>query len=217
MKYRLIFSKTGYIKYISHLDTMRMFMRIFKKAKLPVKYSEGFSPHPQISFLSAMPLGQESLCEMIDFTLTEDISNDTIKEKLNNFLPEGIYVSKVFEPVGKVSDIMYAEYQIDFFTSSFCSLSHYLKEFLDQENINIEKTNKKGKTKIVDIKPQINIINTDDFDGGASAIVVMPFGSVQNLNPNVFILELKKYFPFLLEKINIKKIKIFSNDMREFY
>ncbi len=55
-----VFTKKGLIKYISHLDLMRLFMRALRRADLPLKMTEGFSPHPKLSIKRALKLGVES-------------------------------------------------------------------------------------------------------------------------------------------------------------
>ena len=56
-KLSFVFSKKGAMKYIGHLDLMRLFTRAMRRANLPLKMSEGFSPHPKLSFKRALKLG----------------------------------------------------------------------------------------------------------------------------------------------------------------
>ena len=70
-EYRAVFSKTGRAKYISHLDLMRAFQRVFKRAHLPIWHTQGFNPHVYIMFPLALPLGTDSRVEIMDFALTE--------------------------------------------------------------------------------------------------------------------------------------------------
>lgn len=78
------------MKYISHLDLMRLFMRAMRRAGLPVKFSEGFSPHPKISIKRALKLGLESDSEEASVVMRERISPEEFKQRLNKQLPEGI-------------------------------------------------------------------------------------------------------------------------------
>ena len=68
---RLLFSKTGRAKYISHLDLMRMFQRAFARAKIPIKHTEGFHPHPFVSIALPLSVGYSSECEILEFGLLE--------------------------------------------------------------------------------------------------------------------------------------------------
>ena len=71
-KLRLRFKKTGRAIYISHLDLMSTIQRAFSRAELPLKYSEGFNPRPQISIALPLSVGTGSLCEILDFKLKDD-------------------------------------------------------------------------------------------------------------------------------------------------
>ena len=66
---RLLFSKTGRAKYISHLDLMRTFQRAFARAKIQIKHTEGFHPHPFVSIALPLSVGYSSQCEILEFTL----------------------------------------------------------------------------------------------------------------------------------------------------
>lgn len=81
--------------YISHLDLMRLFARAVRRAGLPIKITEGFSPHPKISLKRALKLGVESENEEATFTLKEPVSREEFKEKLQKELPEGIIIKDV--------------------------------------------------------------------------------------------------------------------------
>ena len=66
-KLRLRFEKAGKAIYISHLDLMRVVQRVFLRAGVPLRYSEGFNPHPLISICLPLSVGTESFCELMDF------------------------------------------------------------------------------------------------------------------------------------------------------
>ncbi len=94
-KINFTFSKKGAMKFISHLDLMRLFARATRRAALPVKITEGFSPHPKISLKRALKLGVESDNEEAIFVLKEPVSPEEFKERLQEQLPEGIRVGEV--------------------------------------------------------------------------------------------------------------------------
>ena len=83
------------MKFISHLDLMRLFMRAVRRAGLPIKMTEGFSPHPKISLKRALKLGVESDNEEATFVLRETISPQEFKQRLQKQLPEGIIIKDV--------------------------------------------------------------------------------------------------------------------------
>lgn len=87
------FSKKGAMKYISHLDLMRLLTRALRRAGLPLKISEGFNPHPKLSIKRALKLGVESDNEEAVVVLTEHVEPKQFKERLESQLPSGISVN----------------------------------------------------------------------------------------------------------------------------
>ncbi len=83
------------MKYISHLDLMRLFMRSLRRAELPVKNTEGFSPHIKLSIKRALKLGVESDNEEATVILKEPVNPEDFKEKLQKQLPGGIQIKSV--------------------------------------------------------------------------------------------------------------------------
>ena len=90
-----MFSKKGMMKYISHLDLMRLFMRALRRAELPVKITEGFNPHPKFSIKRALKLGLESDGEEATVTLKDLIQPEEFRERLQKQLPDGILIKDV--------------------------------------------------------------------------------------------------------------------------
>lgn len=100
-KINFTFSKKGLMKYISHLDLMRLFTRAMRRADLPLKMTEGFSPHPKFSIQRALKLGLESESEEASVLLTELVGPGEFRERLQKQLPEGIEIKSVSPlPVG---------------------------------------------------------------------------------------------------------------------
>jgi radical SAM-linked protein len=85
----------GLMRYISHLDLMRLFMRAARRAKLPLKMTEGFSPHPKLSLKRALKLGVESDNEEASIVLRFPVEPEDFKSRLQRQLPEGIRIKDV--------------------------------------------------------------------------------------------------------------------------
>ncbi|MFA5200034.1 MAG: TIGR03936 family radical SAM-associated protein [Candidatus Omnitrophota bacterium] len=85
----------GLMRYISHLDLMRLFMRAARRAKLPLKMTEGFSPHPKLSLKRALKLGAESDNEEASIVLRFPVEPEDFKSRLQRQLPEGIRIKDV--------------------------------------------------------------------------------------------------------------------------
>ncbi len=97
MNYKIgfVFTKKKEMKYISHLDLMRLFMRALRRADLPVKITEGFNPHPKLSIKRALKLGLESEDEEGIVVLKDIIKTEEFKEKSGRQFPEGIEINSV--------------------------------------------------------------------------------------------------------------------------
>ena len=94
-KVNVVFSKKGLMRYISHLDLMRLFARAMRRAELPLKMTEGFSPHPKLSLKRALKLGLESEHEEASIVLKFPVEPEDFKNRLQKQLPEGIQVKDV--------------------------------------------------------------------------------------------------------------------------
>lgn len=94
-KINFIFSKTGLLRYISHLDLMRLFARAMRRASLPLKLTQGFNPHPKLSLKRALKLGIESQHEEGAVVLNFPVTPDDFKSRLQKQLPEGIEIKDV--------------------------------------------------------------------------------------------------------------------------
>jgi len=98
VRIRFRFAKLGKIRFTSQRDVARMWERALRRASLPLAYTEGFSPRPQLSFGLALPTGAESLAEYLDVVLddtrpeTAGVALDALPARMTGLLPEGIDV-----------------------------------------------------------------------------------------------------------------------------
>jgi radical SAM-linked protein len=158
IKIRVKFTKTGRLKFISHLDINRTMKSALLRAKVPMWYSEGFNPRPKIVFALPLSLGVESVCEYMDIRLVERIDFAEIKNKLSSTLE--MTVLDVYESDTKFSDIGYAEYKFVF------------DDPIDAEKLKspivVMKRSKSGD-KEVDIQP---LVKRYVFDGNVMTAVL---------------------------------------------
>lgn len=189
MKVRIKFSKTGALKYIGHLDVMRYFQKLIRRANIPIAYSEGFSPHQIMSFAMPLGIGDESIAEYVDIELCESISTSEAIEKLNKAnVPEIQIISFKEIPDGKqynaMSSISAAAYEVklrDDVTIPFDLFSEF-EIMMKKDEIIVTKQTKKSETTL-DIKPFIYEyrINED------SIYMLVSCGSVMNIKPELVI------------------------------
>jgi radical SAM family uncharacterized protein/radical SAM-linked protein len=96
-KIRLTFRKIGEMRFLSHLELAHLFYRASKRADLPLCYSEGFHPMPRILFATALPVGMESLTEIVDMEVEGKVTSLEVMERLNQTLPSGIEIIEAAE------------------------------------------------------------------------------------------------------------------------
>ena len=92
---KVLFTKRKELIFISHLDVVRLFIRTFRRANLPILFTQGYHPRPKISFKRALPLGVKGKREEMIIRLTERMDLKALKKKLNSFLPKGIQIIKM--------------------------------------------------------------------------------------------------------------------------
>lgn len=191
--HRLLYKKEGKAAYISHLDLMRTFQRAFLRANLMVRHTEGFNPHAYVSVALPLSVGAESVCELLDFELKSDCSLGSIPERLNDVMPEGIFVLQAYEAARKVKEITWLDIEgvLEYDGGIDSDMLQGLEEFFSQENIFILKKGKKGMREF-NIAPCIsNIRFTGD---GLNNIKVRAVLAAQNpsLNPELLIEALRQ-------------------------
>ena len=114
---RVRFCRGEEIKFISHLDIMRLWQRALHRAGIPLAYSEGFSPHPRISLAAPLPVGITSQAELMDVFCTKWVSPHFFTAAMSQQLPPGIEILQVY-PVAPTmpslqSQVGYAEYKVE--------------------------------------------------------------------------------------------------------
>ncbi|HXF50211.1 MAG TPA: TIGR03936 family radical SAM-associated protein [Dehalococcoidia bacterium] len=114
---RVTFRRGEELKYITHLDLMRAWERMLRRAELPLAYSEGFTPHPQISFAAALPVGVIGEREIADVYLSERVAPERFLEAARTQAPPGLELLAA-EEVGLglpslQSEMRWAEYEVE--------------------------------------------------------------------------------------------------------
>lgn len=177
MRYRMKFLKTGSMKYVGHLDTLRYFQKVFRRADLPIRLTEGFHPHQILSFALPLGIGMTSEGDYVDFELTDDsrLSCEEIQRRLNQSLGcSEFFVRSVCllpeDAKNAMSSVEAASYLI-FFKEQIPScmagmteeeLSREAKAFASQENIPVVKETKKS-VRIMDLASLIHRFEAGSF------------------------------------------------------
>ena len=92
MKARIKFRKYGALRFIGHLDVMRFFQKVMRRAEIPIAFTGGYSPHMIMSFASPLGIGLTSDGEYFDIELTEAIDSKTAVKRMNEVSIEGIEI-----------------------------------------------------------------------------------------------------------------------------
>ena len=172
---RFKYKKTDELKYIAHLDTLRVFTRAIRRAKLPVAYSQGFNPHPLIAFMMPLSLGFTSNCEYVDIGF-ESVP-EGLSAMLDNALPDGFVITECYEPQDGPVDITACTYSVLF--ENPIDMAE-IKRFFEADELIVDKKSKKG-IKQVDIMPMILGYNISERE----IIMTLSAGTVSNLNPEL--------------------------------
>lgn len=190
---RIKYIKYGTAKYVSHLDMNRLFTRVLQRAKLPLWRTEGFNPHLFITFALPLSLGFTGMAEYMDMRLLEDMDFDEIKSKLNRFMPLGIEVTEVYEPIMKPNAIESALFEIKLTSEKLDNetLKDKLVQLLESSDIIVPKKTKSG-IKDIDLKPYITDYTVDLDEKAVSFNIKLPAGNTVNINPSLIITALEK-------------------------
>lgn len=214
---RIWFEKDKSARFISHLDLNRCMTRVIQRAKIPVWRTEGFNPHPFITFALPLSLGirgkRESMdCKLID----EDMPFKEIKDRFNKYLPEGIVVIDITEPEMKPSKISYALYKMDI-SSEFINtreLYNQFNEMLSLDEIMVDKKSKAG-IKEVDLKENICKFTLTESENSIVLELILPAGSVTNVNPSLLLDAFKKRYDTELFA-DITRVDIYNEEVEPF-
>lgn len=217
-KIRVQFTKVGRVSYMSHLDLNRFMQRALRRSNLPIKYTEGFNPHAYLTFALPLSLGFESKVETMDFKLTEDISPEIVKDRLNAVLPEGLKVISAAAPIHSNTDIVASEYTVRIKSQSLSpsEIENKFDVFYSQNEIVAEKFNKKKKQILVDIKPVFEIMTKYVINDEFVLKIKAPSGNEKNYNPNLLVDMFIKYAEINDETVKIERNRIICLDNSDF-
>ena len=208
---RLFYKKTGAARFVSHLDTMRFFTRLIRRAELPVWYTEGFNPHLYITFALPLSLGMMSEYEIADIRLTDDcFPLEAICKKLNAAGAEGYFFFKASEPKGKLSDVAFAEFMVEFDDNG--ALANKLNLFLKSGEIIINKKTKKGDIKSLNIAEDIKEFFVSS-SGNTRLQITLPAGNNKNINPDLIV---KKFLTDIESDcfVKITRMLLLDNELK---
>jgi radical SAM-linked protein len=167
---RIEFAKGAELKYISHLDLARAWERVFRRAALPLAYSQGFNPRPRFQIAAALPVGVTGRTELLDVWLETRMDLQDVLARLRSTLPPGLDVLSAKEIDLKAaslqSQMRAAEYCVDVRTSEpLEGIETRVRALLDAPTL-LRQRHHKGRMRSYDLRPLINEIEVGAGDEG---------------------------------------------------
>jgi len=178
-RYRIRFSKLGKIRFTSHRDVARMWERALRRATLPVAYTEGFSPHPKLSFGLALSTGHESLGEYLDIDLAEPVDVDSVAARLDPCLPIGLDVQAAAEIVPGTPSLQQVvtscTWRIEVVGLGSAELAERVQECVRADSLVVTRE-RKGNQVTDDLRPAILSLEMTDGTEMIAELATQPRG-----------------------------------------
>ncbi len=207
-KARLRFSREGDLRYLSHLEEITLFRRIFRRADLPLAYTQGFQPQMKISFGPAISVGYASQSEYVDIELVRRLNTEEIRKMVTAQLPKEISLLEIkriptFFP-SLESTLNVAEYHIGL-PNNLKEVDKKIEQFFSQEKVEIVKQRKK---EIIDVRPLVRELKFMDN----KIKLFLRFLPKKNIKPELVI---QKIFDLSLEEticLDIERVQLWQED-----
>ncbi|MFZ3102003.1 MAG: TIGR03936 family radical SAM-associated protein [Desulfitobacteriaceae bacterium] len=217
MRLRIAYTKLEEAKYIGHLDLTRVFERAMRRAGIPVAYSEGFNPHPKISFGSALAVGVEGEREYVDIELQREMDLSEVLGSLQEQLPTGIRLldGLAIEPGSKalMAVLNAALYRLRLpmaLPIQAERLDEAIKSWLAREHITYTRYSKKGPTE-KDIRPWVKHLQGEIHGDEVIFELEVEVGNQGSVRPEEVVGSLRELenLPLALEGLQIKRTGIY--------
>ena len=218
---RLRFFKRGSLAFIAHLDLVRTFTKSIARAGIPVRYSEGFNPHPRLSFATAMSIGLESDCEFLDIRLTKEVDPDRLLAAFNESLTPELQATEAYLPESKFTDIAYSSYRIEIVTEGATEeVAKEAETLLTAGPVVVFKRSKSGD-KDTDISGGIKTIGVACENGALVLTATLAADNAGFLNPEYLVTYLKDRLGVLggnslRERYTVLRTGLYRADMTPF-
>lgn len=170
-KLRVRYAKRDRLRFTSHRDFARAFERAVRRARVPIGFSSGFSPHPKISYANAAPTGSASEAEYLEIGLTEPREPADVHRALDEALPPGLDILDVVlaEGPGSLADRLEASiWHIDLTGADAGELTAAVAGFLAAEDVSVDRMTKRG-LRAIDVRGAV--VSLTAGDGAVDAIV----------------------------------------------
>lgn len=213
-KYRIKYTKGPELRFVSHLDMMRIFQRAMKRAGLPIGYSHGFNPHQLMSFANPLSLGMTSIGEYLDVEFVDFEEEQQIVKKLNAIMNDGIEIVNATRMAqtaqNAMASITACEYEVYFNELlDAVTVNKYAEDFFNQKEI-IAMKKTKNNNKETDIRPDIFKLKDISDEQCGKIDLVLAAGSIRSLRAD---LVAETFCKFASAEFNKYKVRYKRIDM----
>lgn len=215
---RVWFKKMGMSRYVSHLDLMRAMTRSVRRAEVPLWYTEGYNPHPYLTFALPLSLGMESLYESMDMRIEGESTNGEIFDLLKGAMPPGIEIISVEDPVDDPKTIAYGEFDLLFDCEDTKRLTALIESMLSKDELIVQKLGKQGRKKVlkdINLLEHLKSYVVSCTNNRVKLTVVFPAGSTTNINPTLLSDEIVKQSCEDIASFVVRK-RLMKADMENF-
>ncbi len=207
MKMLAVFEKGARLRHIGHLDLMRAMQRALRRSDLPIRYSQGFSPHILLTFAAPLSLGNIGKREIMEIPLEKPLQEAYFSRVLSGVLPQDIRIVQVRatddQHKSPMALLRAARYQIDFSSASFTQ--EELSAFLNQEDITVQKKTKSG-VRPTDIKPMIYELTSQE----SSIWTTLSLCEERSCKPELLLHALAEFCGKPLPQVLITRLALFA-------
>ena len=209
MRLRVRYRKQGRLRFIGAIDVGRVWERALRRADLPIAYSEGFSPHPKVSFTDALPLGYASDAEYAELTFAGPIDIPSAIAALNPAFPDGMSVltaTEVVDGAPKFAKLLQAS-AWDVVYPDGTEVAGAVRAAADAASLVVPRE-RKGESTDIDIRPAIHQISSD---GPRVRVVVhhtdhLPPKTAVAVRPSEVDLALRSFSPVLSQPVLVTRL-----------
>lgn len=209
-KLRLLFVKEAQASYISNLDLIRTFQRVFPRCGLELKHSQGFHPHPLLSIVLPLPVGQSSDCELLDFEVEQDINESGVAEALNEKLPAGIIVRACCKAERPAKELAYlrARLALDYDGGVPDGTLNAFRELFSRGEVMAEKRTKSKDLVQINVAALTKSIEWAQKENSVTADVTV---SAQRLNPVLLVNAASAALPdFAPDYARVRRVELYD-------
>ncbi len=191
-RYQLSFSRSRRLSYLSHLENVSVIIRGLRRLKIPLAFSQGFHPHPKVSFVHALPVGLASQHEVMEFRTLEAIDLDQLKKGWPQALPSDLKFIDVFQIgarsaaidrrlLGCVYEVRAEGYGSDRWRALLPEIEQVAGQVIAGQRPLLLERRRKGKFQEVNLAPHLKTVEFNE-----SGSLLLSIGVLDGRNPNIF-------------------------------